>query len=49
MYVIGSIIYALVPTTCTPEQFIDGTYATLPSNAPFREAIVNLASNPANI
>jgi hypothetical protein len=49
MYAVGSIIYALMPTTCTPWQFINGPYAQLPTNAPFYNEIIKLANNPSNI
>jgi hypothetical protein len=49
MYIVGSVIYALIPTTCTPADFINGPYATLSPDAPFYDAIKKLADNPSNI
>jgi hypothetical protein len=49
MYIIGSIIYALMPTTTTPADFINGTYMTLPQGAPFAASLIALSQNSNNI
>ncbi|MDR0366315.1 MAG: phosphatase PAP2 family protein [Bifidobacteriaceae bacterium] len=49
MYVVGSVIYALFPTTTRPADFINGTFMTLPEGAPFHDAIVELSKSADNI
>jgi hypothetical protein len=49
MYVAGIIIYAIMPTVYFSEQFIDGTYSTLPNNAMFHDSIKSLSTNLLNI
>ncbi|MDR0831198.1 MAG: phosphatase PAP2 family protein [Prevotellaceae bacterium] len=49
MYIIGSIIYALMPSTTTPRDFIDGTINVLSPAAPFYDTIKNLSRSGDNI
>ncbi|MDR1185550.1 MAG: phosphatase PAP2 family protein [Coriobacteriales bacterium] len=49
MYVVGSLVYALFPTTTTPADFIDGTIMSLSASAPFYDTLVSLSQNPDNI
>jgi hypothetical protein len=49
MYVIGSVIYALFPTTTTPADFINGRFATLSESAPFHDSLVSLSQSGDNI
>ncbi|MDR3222221.1 MAG: phosphatase PAP2 family protein [Methanobrevibacter sp.] len=49
MYVVSIIIYVIIPTVYFQEQFIDGTYSTLPNNAMFHDSIKSLATNSLNI
>ncbi|MDR1823950.1 MAG: phosphatase PAP2 family protein [Bifidobacteriaceae bacterium] len=49
MYVIGSVIYALFPTTTTPADFINGRFDTLPDGALFHDSLVSLSQSHANI
>jgi hypothetical protein len=49
MYVAGSIIYAVFPTTTTPHDFIDGTIMTLDPSAPFYSLIEPLSESSVNI
>jgi len=49
MYIVGTIIYMLIPTTTTPRDFIDGTIQTLSSDATFYSAINELSVSGHNI
>jgi hypothetical protein len=49
MYIAGSIIYALAPTTTAPADFINGVIMTLSPDAPFYETIVSLSQSGDNI
>ncbi|MDR1013204.1 MAG: phosphatase PAP2 family protein, partial [Lactobacillales bacterium] len=49
MYIIGTYIYQIFPTTFTPLEFINGKYNTLSQSAPFYHTALKLASNTNNI
>ncbi|MDR0724261.1 MAG: phosphatase PAP2 family protein, partial [Endomicrobium sp.] len=49
MYIIGTIIYILVPTTTTPRDFIDGTIQILSPNSMFYQIINELSVSENNI
>ncbi|MDR2818861.1 MAG: hypothetical protein LBB37_05495 [Endomicrobium sp.] len=49
MYIVGTIIYMLIPTTTTPRDFIDGTIQILSSDATFYSVINELSVSGHNI
>lgn len=49
MYIVGTIIYMLIPTTTTPRDFIDGTIQTLSTDATFYSVINELSVSGHNI
>ncbi|MDR1798229.1 MAG: phosphatase PAP2 family protein [Clostridiales Family XIII bacterium] len=49
MYVAGSVIYLVFPTTTTEMDFIDGTIQALQRNAPYYTDIYALADSSVNI
>jgi len=49
MYIIGTLIYMIFPSTTTPLDFVNGTLQTLPPDAWFHDTIYQLAHSPHNI
>lgn len=49
MYTIGSLIYALIPTTCTPKDFIGTNGWDNQFNSLFHNELSNLANDSKNI
>jgi membrane-associated phospholipid phosphatase len=49
MYVVGTIIYAALPSVTIPADFINGTIQTLPPNSMFYSQITALDSSPLNV
>ncbi|MDR0888378.1 MAG: phosphatase PAP2 family protein [Coriobacteriales bacterium] len=49
MYVVGTIIYAALPSVTIPSDFINGTIQTLPQNSMFYDQITALDSSPLNV